>query len=146
MSEGLGWLATPAFAGAVIQLAVPLWLALLGAQLCARAGLVNLGLEGMLLAGACVGAALAVRFGPGAGIAFGVVAGVWLALLHALVTIQFGVDQIVSGLVVNLLAFGAARPLVAGVFPGGVSRGSATCRRSRCPGSAGSRHWSRWRC
>jgi ABC-type uncharacterized transport system permease subunit len=121
MPDGLAWFATPAFAGTVIQLAVPLWLALLGAQLCERAGLVNLGLEGMLLAGACVGAALALRFGPGAGIAFGVVAGVWLALLHALATIQFGVDQIVSGLALNLLAFGAARPLAAGAFPSRIS-------------------------
>jgi simple sugar transport system permease protein len=121
MPSGLEWFGTPAFSAAVIQLAVPLWLALIGAQVCDRAGLVNLGLEGMLLAGACVGAALALRLGPGMGIAFGVVAGVWLALLHALATIQFGVDQIVSGLAVNLLAFGAARPLAAGAFPGGIS-------------------------
>ena len=121
MPDGLGWFAAPALAAAVIELTVPLWLALLGAQVCERAGLVNLGLEGMLLAGACVGAALGLRFGPGAGIAFGVVAGVWLALLHALATIQFGVDQIVSGLAVNLLAFGAARPLAAVAFPDGIA-------------------------
>lgn len=116
MPSGLEWVATPAFAGAALRAAVPLFLLVLGALLCQRAGLVNLGLEGMLLAGACVGAAMALRFGPGAGIAFGVVAGVWLALLHALATIEFGVNQVVSGLALNVLAFGAARPMATGVF------------------------------
>jgi general nucleoside transport system permease protein len=116
MPSGLGWVATPAFSGAVIQAAVPLYLLVLGALVCERAGLVNLGLEGMVLAGACVGAAMAPRLGPGPGIAFGVLAGVWLALLHALATIQFGVDQVVSGLALNVLAFGAARPLATSAF------------------------------
>ena len=119
MPSGLAWLATPAFAGAAVQAAVPLYLLVLGALVCERAGLVNLGLEGMMLAGACVGAAMALRLGPGPGIAFGVVAGVWLALLHALATVQFGVDQIVSGLAVNVLAFGAARPLGTSAFGAG---------------------------
>jgi general nucleoside transport system permease protein len=119
MPSGLEWVASPAFAGAVIVAAVPLSLLVLGALLCQRAGLVNLGLEGMMLAGACIGAAMAMRLGPGPGIAFGVVAGIWLALLHALATIQFGVDQVVSGLAVNLLAFAAARPVATSVFGGG---------------------------
>jgi ABC-type uncharacterized transport system permease subunit len=119
MPSGLEWAATPAFAGAVIQAAVPLFLLVLGALVCQRIGLVNLGLEGMMLAGACVGAAMALRLGPGPGIALGVVAAVWLALLHALATIQFGVDQVVSGLVVNVLAFGAAQPLSTSAFGAG---------------------------
>lgn len=122
MPSGLEWVATPAFASAAVQAAAPLFLLVLGALLCQRAGLVNLGLEGMLLAGACVGAAMALRLGPGLGIAFGVVAGVWLALLHALATVQFGVGQVVSGLALNVLAFGAARPLATGEFgPAGIS-------------------------
>ena len=122
MPSGLEWVATPAFAGAAVQAAVPLFLAVLAALVCERAGLVNLGLEGMMLAGACVGAAMTLRLGPGPGLAFGVVAGVWLALLHALATVQFGVDQIVSGLAVNVLAFGAVRPLGVSAFgPAGTS-------------------------
>ncbi len=122
MPSGLEWVATPAFAGAAVQAAVPLFLAVLAALVCERAGLVNLGLEGMMLAGACVGAAMTLRLGPGPGLAFGVVAGVWLALLHALATVQFGVDQIVSGLAVNALAFGAVRPLGVSAFgPAGTS-------------------------
>ncbi len=116
MPSGLEWLATPAFTGAAVQAAVPLYLLVLGALVCERAGLVNLGLEGMMLAGACVGAAIAPWLGPGAGIAFGVIAGAWVALLHALATVQFGVDQIVSGLTLNLVAFGAARPLATRAF------------------------------
>jgi simple sugar transport system permease protein len=116
MPSGVEWVATAAFTGAVIAAAVPLYLLVLGALVCERAGLVNLGLEGMMLAGACVGAAMALRFGPGWGLAFGVVAGVWLALLHALATIQFGIDRIVSGLALNVLAFGAAQPLAIGLF------------------------------
>ena len=122
MPSGFEWVATPPFAGAVVQAAVPLFLVLLAALVCDRAGLVNLGLEGMMLAGACVGAVLAMRLGPGPGLAFGVLAGVWLALLHALATIQFGVDRIVSGLAVNLLAFGATPALGHRAFgPSGVS-------------------------
>lgn len=122
MPSGFEWAATPPFAGAVVQAAVPLFLVLLAALVCDRAGLVNLGLEGMMLAGACVGAVLAMRLGPGPGLAFGVLAGVWLALLHALATIQFGVDRIVSGLAVNLLAFGATPALGHRAFgPSGVS-------------------------
>jgi simple sugar transport system permease protein len=122
MHSGFEWAVTPAFAGAAVQAAIPLFLVLLAALVCDRAGLVNLGLEGMMLAGACVGAVMAMRLGPGPGLAFGVLAGVWLALLHALATIQFGVDRIVSGLAVNLLAFGATPALGQRAFgPSGVS-------------------------
>jgi len=102
------WVVAPVLARAVIQAAAPLYLAVLAALLCQRAGLVNLGLEGIMLAGACAGAAVGAGLGPAAGMALGVVAGTGLALLHALATVRFRVGQLVSGLAVNVLAFGVA--------------------------------------
>ncbi len=124
MPSGLEWIATPAFARAVIHAAAPLYLGVLAALLCQRAGLVNLGIEGMMLAGACAGAAVALGLGPAAGTATGTMAGTALALLHALATIRFRVGQLVSGLAVNVLAFGVAGLLSGAAFgPGGRSSG-----------------------
>jgi general nucleoside transport system permease protein len=120
--EGLERLADPAFAMAALQAAVPLYLAVLAALLCEQAGLVNLGLEGTMLAGAWVGAAWAHSLGPATGLDLGALAGVGLALLYALATIYFRVDQLVAGLAVNVLAFGSTRFLQSATFgPGGRS-------------------------
>jgi ABC-type uncharacterized transport system permease subunit len=124
MPDGLDRLADPSFAVAALQTAVPLYLAVLAALLCERGGLVNLGLEGTMLAGAWVGAAATLGTGPVVGLGLGVLAGVGLALLHAMATIYFRVDQLVAGLGVNVLAFGAARFLESATLgPGGRSPG-----------------------
>ncbi len=116
MPEGLQRLADPTFGAAALQAAAVLYLALLAALLCERTGLVNLGLEGVMLAGAWVGAMATPSLGPLAGLGLGVLAGAGFALLHALATIQFRVDQLVAGLALNVLAFGAARFLQTATF------------------------------
>jgi ABC-type branched-subunit amino acid transport system ATPase component len=98
---------------AVLQAAAVLYLALLAALLCERAGLINLGLEGVMLAGAWVGAMATPSLGPAAGLGLAVLAGAGFALLQALATIRFRVDQVVVGLALNVLAFGAVRFLQA---------------------------------
>ncbi len=98
-------------AGAALRLAVPIALAGLGALYAERAGVVNIGLEGMLILGTWFGAYGGYLYGPWAGVALGVLGGALGGLLHAVATVGFGVDHIVSGVAVNILGAGVARYL-----------------------------------
>ncbi len=91
-----------------IRFAVPLWLAGLGELAVQRSGVVNIGIEGMMLAGALAGWAGAVGTGSaGAGVMCAAMAGIALAACFAVVTIAFRADQIVAGTAINLIALGA---------------------------------------
>ncbi|WP_369383511.1 ABC transporter permease [Streptomyces sp. cg36] len=94
---------------AALGLAVPIGLAGLAGLWSERAGVVNIGLEGMMILGTFgagwVGWQTSPWLGLLAGIGFGVLGG----LVHAVATITFGVDHIVSGVAVNLLAVGATQ-------------------------------------
>ena len=81
----------------------------LGGLFSERSGIVNIGLEGLLIVGTVMGAWGALSFGPIPGLIIGMVAGTVLSLVHALATVTFRVDHIVSGVVINILAFGLAR-------------------------------------
>ncbi|MCB1163982.1 MAG: ABC transporter permease [Candidatus Krumholzibacteriia bacterium] len=96
-----------------LRTATPLLFAGLGGMFSERGGVVNIALEGILLVGAFAAAAAAIATGslPVALLA-AVLAGVLLASLHALVTLRFGVDQIVSGVALNMLAMGATEFLM----------------------------------
>jgi ABC-type uncharacterized transport system permease subunit len=98
-------------AGAALRLAVPIGLAGLGALYAERAGVVNIGLEGMLILGTWFGAFGGYLYGPWAGVALGVLGGALGGLLHAVATVGFGVDHIVSGVAINILGAGVARYL-----------------------------------
>jgi simple sugar transport system permease protein len=74
-----------------------------------RVGIVNIGLEGMLILGTWFGAWAGWQWGPWVGLAIGVLAGMLGGLLHALATVTFNVDHIVSGVAINILAFGGMR-------------------------------------
>ncbi len=89
-----------------IELALPIGLAGLGGLWAERAGVVNIGLEGMMVLGTWFGAYGAIAHGPWAGVAFGVLGGALGGLLHAVATVTFGVDHIISGVSINLLAVG----------------------------------------
>jgi ABC-type uncharacterized transport system permease subunit len=93
--------------GAGISMATPLLLAALGEILLERAGVINVGLEGMMLAGALAGAAgaFAAR-SPWAGLACGVTAGLLAAALFGALAVYRGADQVVVGTGVNILALG----------------------------------------
>ena len=98
-------------AGAALRLAVPIGLAGLGGLWAERAGVVNIGLEGMLILGTWFGAYAGFLYGPWVGIAVAVLAGAAGGLLHAVATVSFGVDHVVSGVAINLLGAGVAQYL-----------------------------------
>ena len=109
--------------GATIGLAMPIGLAGLGGLWSERSGVVNIGLEGMMILGTFFGAAFAYfSHSPWMGVLGGIVGGLLGGLVHAVATVTFGVDQIISGVAITILATGLARYL-AGVFftgqPGG---------------------------
>jgi general nucleoside transport system permease protein len=111
--------------GAALRLGVPVLLAGLGGLYAERAGVVNIGLEGMMVLGAWFAGWVGYEFGGWWGLLFGILGGALGGLLHALATVTFGVDQIVSGVAINLIAPGVTRFLSAQFFTGKAG-GSAT--------------------
>ncbi|HLT16756.1 MAG TPA: ABC transporter permease [Acidimicrobiales bacterium] len=97
--------------GAALRVGIPIALAGLGGLWAERAGVVNIGLEGMLVLGTWFGAYGGVEHGPWWGVALGIAGGALGGLLHAIATVRFGVDHIVSGVAINLLGVGVARYL-----------------------------------
>jgi general nucleoside transport system permease protein len=105
MSELFDMLAQPAFWIAVLRIATPLILGTLGVLLCERAGVLNLGIEGIMVAGAFTGW-LAVYSGAPLwiGVAVAAATGAVFGLLHAFLTVTLALSQHVSGLGITLLA------------------------------------------
>ncbi len=99
-----------------ITITVPILLAGLGGLLSERSGVVNIGLEGMMILGTWFGAWGGYRFGPWWGVALAAIGGGFGGLLHAVAVVHFNVDHIVSGVAINLLAPGIARYLANEVF------------------------------
>jgi general nucleoside transport system permease protein len=103
---------------AALQAAVPIGLAGLGGLWSERAGVVNIGLEGMMIFGTFFGAWGAYNWGAWVGIVAALVGGALGGLLHAVATVTFGVDHIVSGVAITILAAGTARYLSSLTFVG----------------------------
>jgi ABC-type uncharacterized transport system permease subunit len=92
---------------AMLRYATPLLFAALGGVMSERSGVINIGLEGMMLMGAFWGVWGAETTGSWvAGLLIGMVSGVLLALVHAIFAVSLRADQIVSGFSMNLLAAG----------------------------------------
>jgi general nucleoside transport system permease protein len=94
---------------ATIRAFVPLYLATLGGVFNERSGIVNIGIDGMMIFGTWFGAWGALQWGPVAGLLTAIAAGVAAAALHGMATITFRVDHIVSGVAINILAIGIPR-------------------------------------
>ena len=87
--------------------AVPLTLGALSGVLCERAGVVNIAIEGMMLAAAMVGALIGSVTGDiWIGLGAGVAAGALLGLGHAVLSVTYMTNQIISGTVINIFAVG----------------------------------------
>ncbi|MDH3293178.1 MAG: ABC transporter permease [Acidimicrobiia bacterium] len=107
-------------ANAMVRWSIPILLAGLGGLFSERAGVVNIGLEGMMVLGTWFGAWGALNWGPWGGLLAGLVGGALGGLLHAIATVTFRVDHIVSGVAINILAPGLARYLSERIFTGEV--------------------------
>jgi general nucleoside transport system permease protein len=108
---------------ALLALALPVGLAGLGGLVSERAGVVNIGLEGMMILGTWGAGYAGYQWGPWGALAGALIGGALGGVLHAIATVTFGVDHIVSGVAINLLAVGTVRFLselgYAGVKGGG---------------------------
>ena len=108
------------FLAAMIRVSTPLLLAALGEMLAERSGVINIGIEGAMLAGALGGAVGAAHGGLALGLVVAVLAGLVIAALFAAISLGAGADQIITGTAVSLAAVGLTGVLNRKVFgPGG---------------------------
>ena len=103
---------------AAIGLAIPIGMAGLGGRWSERAGGVNIGLEGMMILGTWGAGWAGSNWGPWTGLLVGALMGAVGGIVHGIATVTFGVDQIVSGVAINLVALGITQYLSAVVFVG----------------------------
>jgi simple sugar transport system permease protein len=130
----LGFIATTI--GATWRLATPLIFAAIGEVFSERAGVLNIGLEGVMLVGAFVGFATMFTYGSlPLGLASAIAAGMVVGLLFAFFTITIKADQIVVGAAINLLGMGLTAFLFRTYFVG-TGRGWRSRSRSTFPVSA----------
>ncbi len=119
-------LTAPGTMSATLRLSIPLLLAGLAGLWAERVGIVNIGIEGMMILGTWFGGFGAWKFGPWSGILLGILGGALGGLVHALATVRFNVDHVISGVALNILAAGFTQYLsaiaFAGVPGGGVSK------------------------
>ncbi len=110
-------ISSPGTSGATLRFAIPLLMAGLGGLWAERAGVINIGLEGMMIVGTWTAAWFGYLHGPYVGILAAAVFGLASGFFHAILTVKIGIDQAVSGLAINLIAAGAARYLSGIYFP-----------------------------
>ncbi len=100
-----------------VRLATPLLLAAMGGLYSERAGIINIALEGLMLAGAFTAAAVTYYTGsPWLGLAGGIAAGALVAGVHAVATIRFKADQVVTGTAINILFLGVPALMSGALF------------------------------
>lgn len=102
---------------AAIIATCPILAAALGGLWSERAGVVNIGLEGQMILGTWGAAFFTYHYGPWIGILGAALLGLVGGLLHAIATVTFGVDHIVSGVAINLIGAGTATYLAEAIFP-----------------------------
>ena len=114
-----------------LRATTPLLLAALGGMFSERSGVVNIGLEGIILFGALAAAVVArfaelpalaqnptaiVAYAPWLGLLAAAVVGGLVGLLHAVISIRFKADQVISGTAINLMAIGLPAVILTGLY------------------------------
>jgi simple sugar transport system permease protein len=100
-----------------VRLATPLLLAALGGLYSERSGVINIALEGLMLAGAFTAAVVTHYSGnPWVGLLAAVAAGIGVALIHGVACIRYRADQVVSGTAINILFLGVPALLSGALF------------------------------
>ena len=110
---------------ATLRMAVPLAIASIGSVICERSGIINLGIEGMMLSGA-FGAVVGAHYtsNPWLGVLAGVLTGGLFGLIHALLCIKFRTNQSVSGVGINIFASGLTIVLCRAIWDSDGSSGT----------------------
>ena len=117
MSDILNTTFIIALLSASIRLSVPILLAALGGMYSEKAGVVNIGLEGMMLVGAFAGVVGSYFSGSQwIGVLVAMLSGLLIALLFSFITVNIKINQIVSGVAINLLAIGVTSFLYRALF------------------------------
>jgi general nucleoside transport system permease protein len=101
---------------AAVRLLLPILFAALGGLWSERSGIINIGLEGMMILGTWGAAWAGFYWGPWAAVIGGLVFGALGGLLHAIATVTFGVNHIVSGVAITLLGLGVTQYLAQLIF------------------------------
>ena len=96
----------------MLMRSIPIVLGALSGILCERAGVVNIAIEGMMITGALVGAMIGSLFGLWAGVIGAIIAGGLIAVVHAVLSIKYKVDQIISGTIINIFTIGLTSYIV----------------------------------
>jgi general nucleoside transport system permease protein len=100
-----------------VRMATPLLLAALGGLFSERSGVINIALEGLMLAGAFTSAVVTYYAGnPWIGLLAGIAAGTFISVIHAVACIQFESDQVVTGTAINILMLGIPTVLSGALF------------------------------
>jgi general nucleoside transport system permease protein len=108
---------TIALLASMVRLATPLILAALGGLYSERAGIINIALEGLMLAGAFTAATVTYySHNPWVGLLAAMAAGVVVASIHAVACIRFKADQVVTGMAINILFLGVPALLSGALF------------------------------
>ena len=116
--------------GRMVRLATPITLGALAGILCERSGVVNIAIEGTMLFAACIGFIVSLAFGNSwLGLIAAILAGSAIVMVHAVLSLHYKTDQIISGTVINILAVGVTGYLRTSVIlpmeAGGGNRGAA---------------------
>jgi general nucleoside transport system permease protein len=129
-----GNLTSPGTFGVMVRTAAPIALAGLAGLFAERSGTVNIGLEGMMIMGTIFAGWWGWHWGPWVAILGGIIGGILGGLLHAMATATFGVDHIVSGFAINIIAPGVARFMAGLLFVDDKGQGIEGGSISNSPG------------
>lgn len=129
--------AIEAVLGSTLDYAPSLVFTAVGAALSERSGVINLGLEGMMRAGAFAAAVIALSTGsPTFGLLGGIAAGALLSWLHGWLCIRWRSDQVVVGIAINLVALAGITVLVESMYGGNTTPSAHALPRLAIPGLA----------